>query len=52
MKAAGRSTVAGEGLGVDHPLGKVLAREMRHVVKQTAVEHREVDDPLDAGFAR
>jgi len=25
---------------------------MRHVVEQSAVEHREVDDPLDAGFAR
>jgi hypothetical protein len=42
----------GKGLGVDDPLDEVLACKMRHVVEQSAVEHRKVDDPLDADLAR
>ncbi len=36
---------------VDHPLDEMFSREMRHVVEQRAVEHREVDDALDTGLA-
>ncbi len=36
---------------LDHALDAELAREVRHVHVEVAVDHREVDNPLNTGFA-
>jgi hypothetical protein len=36
---------------LDHPLGAELHREVRHVHEAVGVDHRQIDDPLDAGLA-
>ena len=35
----------------DHPLGTGFHREVRHVHEAIAVDHRQIDDPLDACLA-